>query len=106
MALTEPLPSPDEFFESIGSAGHRLAAIDATEGAAGNVSVCIGWPIDVRVGRHCSAILQILELWTEDHPERAVIASHVPRYAEVIENGTGAYLHDHRRAAPTSLRFE
>ncbi len=48
MALTEMLPSLEEIFESIGSSGHRLAAIDATEGAAGNVSACIGWPIEVR----------------------------------------------------------
>lgn len=48
MALTEPLPSLEEIFDSIGAGGQRLAAIDATEGAAGNVSVCIGWPIEVR----------------------------------------------------------
>jgi rhamnulose-1-phosphate aldolase len=48
MALTEPLPSLEEIFESIGAGGLRLAAIDATEGAAGNISVCIGWPIEVR----------------------------------------------------------
>lgn len=48
MSLSEPLPSLVELFESIGSGGQRLAAMDATEGAAGNVSVCIGWPIEVR----------------------------------------------------------
>ncbi len=89
------LEGKDEFLVKAGEHGLLFEKIDEN-----------GWPIDVRVGRHCSAILQILELWTEDHPERAVIASNVPRYAEVIENGTGAYLHDHRRAAPTSLRFE
>ena len=89
------LEGKDEFVVKAGEHGLLFEKIDEN-----------GWPIDVRVGRHCSAILQILELWTEDHPERAVIASNVPRYAEVIENGTGAYFHDHRRAAPTSLRFE
>ncbi len=48
MALTEPLPSLDEILDSIGVGGRRLAAIDATEGGAGNISVCIGWPIEVR----------------------------------------------------------
>jgi hypothetical protein len=89
------LEGKDEFLVKAGEHGLLFEKIDEN-----------GWPIDVRVGRHCSAILQILELWTEDHPERGVIASNVPRYAEVIENGTGAYLHDHRRAASTSLRFE
>ena len=31
-----------------------------------------GWPIDVRVGWHCSAVLQILQTWSEDKPDRAV----------------------------------
>jgi rhamnulose-1-phosphate aldolase len=48
MTLTDPLPSLDEIIESIGVGGRRLAAIDATEGGAGNISVCLGWPIEVR----------------------------------------------------------
>jgi hypothetical protein len=89
------LEGKDEFVVKAGEHGLLFEKIDEN-----------GWPIDVRVGRHCSAILQILELWTEDNPERGVVASGVPRYAEVIENGTGAYLHDHRKAPPDKLRFE
>jgi len=48
MALGEPLPGLGELLESIGAGGTRLATIDAAEGAAGNVSVCLGWPIEVR----------------------------------------------------------
>ena len=48
MPLTDPLPSLEEILDSVGAGGLRLAAIDATEGGAGNVSVCIGWPIEVR----------------------------------------------------------
>ena len=48
MPVTDPLPSLEEILESIGVGGRRLAAIDATEGGAGNISVCIGWPIEVR----------------------------------------------------------
>ena len=48
MALTDPLPSLDEILESIGLGGQRLATLDATEGAAGNISVCVGWPLEVR----------------------------------------------------------
>lgn len=89
------LEGKDEFLVKAGEHGLLFEKIDEN-----------GWPIDVRVGRHCSVILQILELWTEDHPERAVVTTNVPRYAEVIENGTGAYFHDHRKAAPAKLRFE
>ena len=48
MALTEPFPDLDEILSSIGAGGGHVAAIDASEGAAGNISVCIGWPIEVR----------------------------------------------------------
>ena len=48
MALPEPFPSLDEILASIGAGGSHVAAIEASEGAAGNISVCIGWPIEVR----------------------------------------------------------
>ena len=48
MALSEPLPELDELLASMGEGGRRIAAIDAGEGAAGNISVCLGWPIEVR----------------------------------------------------------
>jgi len=48
MALQEPYPDLEEILASIGAGGDQVAAIDASEGAAGNISVCIGWPIEVR----------------------------------------------------------
>jgi rhamnulose-1-phosphate aldolase len=48
MPLTEPLPGLDELLASMGEGGRRVALIDAGEGAAGNISVCAGWPIEVR----------------------------------------------------------
>jgi len=32
----------------MGEAGRRLSEIEATEGAAGNISVCLRWPIELR----------------------------------------------------------
>jgi rhamnulose-1-phosphate aldolase len=46
--VDRPYPELDEFLTAIGDAGHRLSEIEATEGAAGNISVCIGWPIEPR----------------------------------------------------------
>jgi hypothetical protein len=54
MSLAEPYPGLDEFLAAIGIAGQRLASIEASEGAAGNISIFIGWPIEVR--RHLSTI--------------------------------------------------
>jgi hypothetical protein len=65
-----------------------------------------GWPIGVRVGRHTSAVLQTLESWTEENPQRGVMCTGVPRYAEVIENGVGFYLKDPARANPERVLYE
>ena len=48
MALTEPFPDLEEILVSIGAGGSHVAAIEASEGAAGNISVYVGWPIEVR----------------------------------------------------------
>lgn len=48
MPLDQPYPSLDEFLLLMGEAGSRLSEINASEGAAGNLSVFIGWDIDPR----------------------------------------------------------
>ena len=48
MSLPEPYPELEELLASIGEAGQRLAAIEASEGAAGNISIYVGWAVDVR----------------------------------------------------------
>lgn len=46
--IEAPYPELDEILEVIGQAGSRLSDIDASEGAAGNISVYLGWEIDPR----------------------------------------------------------
>ena len=77
------LEGKDDFVVKAGEHGLLFSPIDEN-----------GWPIDVRVGRHTSSILQTMESWNEDHPDRELICSNIPRYAEVIENGVGYYLKD------------
>lgn len=89
------LTGKDEFVVRAGKRGLLFEKID--EG---------GWPIDVRVGRHTSTILQLLEIWSADHPDRAVVVSGIPRYGEVIEKGTGAFLKDPRTAGPGRVTYE
>jgi len=48
MSVEAPYPELDELLTLVGQAGHRLSEIDATEGAAGNISVYMGWPLDPR----------------------------------------------------------
>ena len=65
-----------------------------------------GWPIDVRVGRHTSTLLMTMEMWTEINPDRPLICRRVPRYDEVIANGTGHYLRDPAGAPSGRVIFE
>ena len=41
-------PTLDDYLEMIGEAGRHLAAIEASEGAAGNISICLRQPMDLR----------------------------------------------------------
>lgn len=48
MPIEAPYPELDEFLVWMGEAGFRLSEIEASEGAAGNISVCLGWPVEPR----------------------------------------------------------
>lgn len=48
MSLEEPYLELDDILNQMGVAGERLSEISASEGAAGNISVYIGWPVEVR----------------------------------------------------------
>jgi rhamnulose-1-phosphate aldolase len=48
MPVDAPYPDLNELMTLIGEAGRRLSEIDASEGAAGNISVYIGWSVDPR----------------------------------------------------------
>ncbi len=46
--LQEPYPELNDLLEMMGEAGHHLADIEASEGAAGNISVCLRWQVEPR----------------------------------------------------------
>lgn len=48
MPLDQPYPDLGELLAGIGEAGQRVAGINASEGAAGNISLFVGWPLEVR----------------------------------------------------------
>lgn len=48
MSLKPPYPDLEELLISMGVAGGRIAEMDASEASAGNISVFIGWPVEVR----------------------------------------------------------
>jgi rhamnulose-1-phosphate aldolase len=48
MPIEQPYPEFDELLDMIGEAGERISEINASEGAAGNLSIFIHWPVDPR----------------------------------------------------------
>jgi len=46
--LEAPYPELDDLLTMMGDAGRHLAEIEASEGAAGNISVCLRWPLELR----------------------------------------------------------
>ena len=57
-----------------------------------------GWPLEKRVGQHCSLILEILRQHGRRFPDRTISVRGVPSYADILENGVGHYFHDPARA--------
>ncbi len=46
--LQSPYPELDDLLTMMGESGRRLAEIEASEGAAGNISICLRWPVELR----------------------------------------------------------
>ena len=89
------LTGKDEFIVKAGKHGRLYEKIDEK-----------GWPIDVRVGRHTSTLLSIMENWNASNSDKPMVCAGVPGYAEVIARGTGFYLRDPAKAEPGRVRFE
>lgn len=89
------LTGKDEFVKRAGQAGLLFETMDDN-----------GWPIDVRVGRHTSAVLVTLEVWTDFYPDRPLRLEGVPRYADVVALGTGHWLQNPASAPPGRVVVE
>jgi len=87
------LTGKDEFVVKAGEAGLLYEEIDEN-----------GWPVDVRVGRHTSAIVMTMDSWTSLNPNRPLRATGIPLYADLIELGVGHWLRD-PAAAPLDRVF-
>lgn len=45
--LTPPYPALDDLLQMMGQAGRHLSDIGACEGGAGNISICLRWPVEL-----------------------------------------------------------
>jgi rhamnulose-1-phosphate aldolase len=46
--LQAPYPELEDLLRMMGEAGRRLSEMEASEGAAGNISICLRWPVELR----------------------------------------------------------
>lgn len=65
-----------------------------------------GWPMDKRVGQHCSVALEIIRQYSKKNPDTAIKISGIPRYADLVKNGVGHYFHDPAKAEKKSVYYE
>jgi hypothetical protein len=65
-----------------------------------------GWPMDKRVGQHCSVVLEIIRQYSKKNPDRAVRIDGIPRYADLVKNGAGHYFHDPAKAEKKNIHYE
>lgn len=87
------LDGKDPFLLSLSKKGKLFVPYDET-----------GWPMEKRVGQHCSVILELLHQYSRKFPERTILIRNVPRYAEVVKNGVGHYFHDPNAVDKADLR--
>jgi hypothetical protein len=65
-----------------------------------------GWPIKVRVGRHCSTTLEVCSIFSDMNPDKLIEIDGVPRYAQLLEKGVGYFFHSPEASAPSSIYYE
>ena len=93
MAIEAPYPELEELLVVIGEAGLRLSEIEASEGAAGNISVFLGWEIDPR---RKFPLVETIQL-----PERVLELAH----RSFLVTGSGRRLREIIRDPAANLGF-
>ncbi len=81
------LDGKDPFLLSLSKKGKLFVPYDET-----------GWPMEKRVGQHCSLVLELVRQFSRKFPEEKIEIRNVPRYAEVVKNGVGHYYHNPKTA--------
>jgi rhamnulose-1-phosphate aldolase len=88
MAVSQPYPDLAAIVKLMGEAGEHLAEIGASEGAAGNISVVLRWPVPevLDLFPHCEPFTLPLAAGDESAPELA--------NATVVVTGSGRRLRE------------
>jgi rhamnulose-1-phosphate aldolase len=86
--LTPPYPELDDLLHMIGQAGAHLAEIEASEGAAGNISVCLRWSLEPRTRFPVMGEIELPSPVPELAGASFLVSGSGRRLREIIENPT------------------
>jgi rhamnulose-1-phosphate aldolase len=86
--LEPPYPELDDLLTMMGEAGRHLAEIEASEGAAGNISVCLRWPIEVRTRFPVMAEIELPQPVPELAGTTFIVSGSGRRLREIIDDPT------------------
>ncbi len=84
--INEPYPSLEDLLIMIGETGKRLYEIGASEGTAGNISVCVRWQLNPRKLFPLSRSIELPQRVPELEGTSFVVTGSGRRLREIIEN--------------------
>jgi rhamnulose-1-phosphate aldolase len=88
--LEAPYPELDDLLEMMGEAGRHLAEIEASEGAAGNISVCICWHVEPRTRFPVIAEIEMPQPVPELAGATFLVSGSGRRLREIIDEPTAS----------------
>lgn len=83
-----PYPELDDLLTMMGEAGRLLAEIEASEGAAGNISVCLRWPIELRTRFPVIGTIELPQAVPELAGATFLVSGSGRRLREIIDEPT------------------
>jgi hypothetical protein len=64
-----------------------------------------GWPMEKRVGQHCSVIQEIFRQFSRRNKDKPLVIKYVPKYAEVVDKGVGYFFTDPSKAKKENVYY-
>ncbi len=86
--IKAPYPELDDLLTMMGEAGKHLAEIEASEGAAGNISVCMRWPVEVRTRFPVAEEIELPQAVLEMAGATFLVSGSGRRLREIIDEPT------------------
>ena len=86
--LEAPYPELDDLLAMMGEAGRHLADIEASEGAAGNISVCVRWPVEPRTRFPMVSEIQLPQAVPELAGSTFLVTGSGRRLREIVDEPT------------------